>query len=417
MIQYENIKCTLIFAIVLTLFGLGSVTKGQALVNSPVSDYITDEINFYPQEVELGDSVYIALFLQNKTDQEINYGRLDTRWFYGRKSDLSLMTNVTLVYKGQVYDCNLLRNFQTGESYGIECIGGGGTPSLIIPPGQRMFVRSLIAETPPLDDWNIPFWRQIREDVERYGETFITINVEFIIGYLMNPQKRHFLAGQSSFKASCEIKLKKRDPSEMKTLEDWSRMNTSYDFPLLDLNDQPMKITDLEDLWKQNDICFKIDPELDSVDGEDVPKMVTTGSRATEDSVMRIPYYNIMRVDHRKPPAGASPTTPEGWQELEEQFKPGVLRDEIHFANLLLSYLIALESGEDNVNTAKHEIVEWLKSIPETQRYALIDYFYNDPLPSLILFAEIEGELDFPYPRKVDVETTVERRLRSRLPR
>ena len=128
--------------------------------------------------------------------------------------------------------------------------------------------------------------------------------------------------------------------------------------------------------------------------------MVTTGSRATEDSVMRIPYYNIMRVDHRKPPAGASPTTPEGWQELEEQFKPGVLRDEIHFANLLLSYLIALESGEDNVNTAKHEIVEWLKSIPETQRYALIDYFYNDPLPSLILFAELEGELDFPYPRK-----------------
>lgn len=112
-----------------------------------------------------------------------------------------------------------------------------------------------------------------------------------------------------------------------------------------------------------------------------------------------IPYYNVMRVDHRKPPAGAAPTTVEGWRELETEFDPSVLRDEIQFANLMIKYSLVRKSNDRDVSEVKREIVEWLKSKPETQRFALIDYFYNNPLPSWQLFSELEEELDYPYKR------------------
>lgn len=358
----------------------------------PATDYLSNEINFFPEELYFGDAVYITQFFKSKSDHEIILDRLNSRDLSERNLDIE-QANVTLRYGDLIYDYSFGDYFSEWINGGM---GGGGTPELRLPSRSRLFRRALIVEAPPLEDWDSPFWTKIREDVNRDGQVDLNVDIEIRSGTLFIPDV-DCLTEKPLFKASHKIRIKKRILREMDMLDSWRQSKTTYGFPASDRsNDYYGKNTSLTDLWQKYDIHGERETLNDS-DSVNVANNEDKLKDSDPYDAISMPYYNIMRVDHRKPPAGAAPTTVEGWRELETQFEPGVLRDEIHFANLMIKYSLARESNEDDVSKVKREIVEWLKSKPETQRFALIDYFCNEPLPSSELFSELGEELDFPH--------------------
>ena len=75
------------------------------------------------------------------------------------------------------------------------------------------------------------------------------------------------------------------------------------------------------------------------------------------------------RVGNRKPSDPNNPTTLDGWRELESEFAPSTLRDEITFVRLQLEYYTAPQGKE--TETASKALVAWLAARPEAQRLVL----------------------------------------------
>ncbi|MDR2438342.1 MAG: hypothetical protein LBE12_03080, partial [Planctomycetaceae bacterium] len=94
--------------------------------------------------------------------------------------------------------------------------------------------------------------------------------------------------------------------------------------------------------------------------------------------------WMFIRIGNRKPPTDLCPTTSQGWLDLEKQFVPSTLRDEIQLTRMLLEYL---ESKEELQIKKRDEIFQWLQSLPEPQRVCMASnleanrFMYKEEMP------------------------------------
>ena len=85
--------------------------------------------------------------------------------------------------------------------------------------------------------------------------------------------------------------------------------------------------------------------------------------------------WRLIRVGNRKPSDPNNPTTLEGWQKLEAQLSPSTMRDEIRLTRLQLEYYSA--DSEERSEYWKNELVNWLSTLPESQRTAYVGMIWR----------------------------------------
>lgn len=195
----------------------------------PLSAIATNEINFYPDEVFFGDTVYITHFLESKTDLELRWNR---RTFADRIRQAE-RSEITLKYKDLVY--NYTQDYYYSNWNGSGSISGQMI-DFLLPTHGRLFIGSLTAEIPPLEDLDTPFWIRIRNDLDRDERVNLTIEVKnnTFTSYL--PLDRR-LVGQELLESSHMITIIKRERDEMESLDRWRQFRTAFPLPGLNWND------------------------------------------------------------------------------------------------------------------------------------------------------------------------------------
>ena len=199
-----------------------------------------------------------------------------------------------------------------------------------LSPAEALYYKPFRLEFPPLEDWNAPFWKELRESLPPEGR-ICTLELP-----------RRF---------TIQVLVKPRPKEEMTILEEWYRKTPHELFPKSILNNQKA--------------VFEF--------GEDSPLKnypLQVGSEQCSP-------WQVLILGNRKPNAPNLPDTLSGWRELEERFKPSTIRDEITFARLHLEYLS--ESDANASDLKLKELVDWVRARPEPQRVVFTTFLVTRP--------------------------------------
>ena len=264
-------------------------------------------VEIYPKEIYLGDAIYLALYYENRSSQNVSisriYGideypnnkfRLSSPSLPGAYSWMQELRSTALL--------SSMRELRTLE------------------PGQKYLETRAALEFPPLEDWNAPFWKELRAKIPEEG----------IVCTL------HIADGA---KFSQEILVKPRPGNETALLEQWYNATPETLLPRID-GKRKVPYGD----W--------------FLDAKSKSSIKIKGKKYH-------PWFFI-RFAHRKPSDPNNPTTLEGWRELEASLAPSTMRDEVRFTRLQLEYYAA-GKGEAS-KRAVAELVDWLNSLPKVQR-------------------------------------------------
>lgn len=200
-------------------------------------------------------------------------------------------------------------------------------PNCFLRPDQSYKPRPLAIEFPPLEDWNEPFWQELREKMRPEG-IVCDVSIYFY---------RH------DFKFSVLVK----PHSSSALLENWFESTSDEFYPKKSMFYR-RKIT-----WE----TFLDDRSL-----ELCPVMIKNNP---------YPPYLFMRYGYRKPGVPNLPKTLDEWKQLEKSLSPCALRDEVTFAIKQIEYYSA---ENDEVQKEKlNSLVAWVKALPAPQRSVYID--------------------------------------------
>lgn len=109
------------------------------------------------------------------------------------------------------------------------------------------------------------------------------------------------------------------------------------------------------------------------------------------------PWFFI-RDGNRKPPAQICPTTAKGWFEIEKQFQPSTLRDEIQLTRMLIEYF---DSGNNEEQIKRQDnIVNWLKTLPEPQQISMASWIGERASRGIHISSDSEEYLPKPMREK-----------------
>lgn len=354
----------------------------------------------FPKEIRLGDTVYFGVMLQNVTGKEVTLGRDRT----GRQFtvDGAPAWDVAL---GQVLRCRTFRdiwydffnnNLRTpvrDSVYGanwVECervsvsqdgpkspeiqsyrnwleffpfdqtLHGDGEPWLrrkeyrFSPEGKiGLIVDS--AEFPPLEDWNHPFWRNVREEMAPDG---VEIKICVRFPHPWDPERE--------IPIQTTIRVKPRPEREMEQIANWLASAPAEFFP---------KVEQGTKTWLQD---FRTDSSgvvrrVLAV-SQDVP---ASAERCTE--ICGQPYapWQFMRVGNRKPFGDGIPRNVSAWHELERSWTSGTMRDEMRMTRHLLEYLEQMSSPDvpltrERFGAAISGLEQWLDTLPVVQRLVFL---------------------------------------------
>ena len=286
-----------------------------SIVSDPQLDMLTrTSLERFPKDIFFGDPFFLVFYDENLSDETVTHST--TRPFYSEASITSPLISKTYSwvteYSGNVYDEIIL-------------------PEKKLFPGEKYRSSVHYFECPPLEDWNDPFWKEMRETMPPEG-----VVCQFRLSYWHDPKNN----SSQRYKKSVvqEILIKSRPKSEMALLEQWYNDTPKMLFPKVDGDRKVPYDIDLKSSGKSDIIINgnKYDPWL------------------------------FIRLGNRKPSDPNNPTTLDGWRELEASLIPSTMRDEVRLTRLQLEYYSA-KKGEASDN-AKRELVEWLKSLPEVQR-------------------------------------------------
>lgn len=332
-------KPTKRFLRILTLFAalccltLGKLAKGEEY--APFSgqeldaeaprfqDGVKRGVLTYPFETYYGDSLYILSYRVNESGETIrNFQKerivghnphfyevtitskdidLPYEWAFERQS----------VYAGDVKYAFMPGNFE---------------------PGVRETGFYTALDFPPLEDWNDPFWKELREKMTPEGVK-CTLSFRLAIGHTLPLEDAiRFI------KLSQEIVIKPRPNDELALLEEW-------------YNNTP------KDLFPVRKTPYKI-PSRGNVIPNNEESHIKVGDKSFSP-------WRLIRIGNRKPSDPNNPTTLEGWRELEAQLSPSTMRDEIRLTRLLLEFYAA--NDEESTEYWKSELMNWLTSLPESQ--------------------------------------------------
>ena len=281
-------------------------------------------LEIYPTEVYFGDVVFFATYYNNVSNKTIDKC-LD---FNDYPSFITYSNSVTIT-SPQLEHEYLWRPENTS----------GAIPSMAkryvsIPKNEKRLIGMTDVELPPLEDWNDPFWKELREKMTPDG---IVCQFQVAQRYEIRSVKRKVVFSQ-------DILIKPRPEEETALLEKW-------------FNNTP------QNLFPEGNGSERLS-NIHSFGRDDGGFIVVDGKEYN-------PKHFVRTVTFKKPFIPNNPTTLEGWRELDSKFCDSTLHDEIKYARLLLEYLAA-EEGEATKQTKK-ELTDWIDSLPMFQR----QFFFN----------------------------------------
>ncbi len=291
---------------------------------------------FYPQVMALGDVGYFVIFEKNNGIQPLDV-------FSAPKSEIAhyihfRTTTITSPDVGGRYIA--ASELENQKLFTKKIIRGG---SVELAPGDERMQACVALEFPPLEDWNDPFWTAVRKKLTTSSNVELRLNVEYYcstdgLSYkLCQPHK-------------IVIHLNQREQNEFQLLTQWFDATPSRFFPVRFTNGSGGGF-------------------VKAPSSNTLRKIPTSGQ---SDIIIGGKSYDpwlFVRIGNRKPSDPNNPTTVDGWRELEAEFAPSTLRDEITLTRLQLEYYDA-EEGEAS-DAALKALVDWTSQRPEPQRVVL----------------------------------------------
>ena len=278
-------------------------------------------VEIFPTEAYFGDTIYIAEFIENVSDAPIhdfNKNRppvWDMPGFAVRISSPQLENKYRWRFENPTGVCCALKKEQHRSS---------------LEPGEKFCSRIVYPDICPLEDFDAPFWKELREKLTPEG-IVCAIELEYNRGE------------ENVFTASQDILIKPRPAAEMALLEKWYK-NT------------PKELFPFQEGWSFSN----------------------SGKSNIRLSPIPIRTYNpwiFIRVGNRKPSDPNNPRTLKGWRELEASLTPSTMRDEVRLSRFRLEYYAARNATK--ANEIKKEYRDWLDSLPEVQRVVMERYVYG----------------------------------------
>ena len=298
----------------------------------PVTDF---KVEVYPQEIKLGDTIYIRVTAMNPHKEGVAI------------SDLVLECNDVGFVNFSVYDPNRkiefpLRVKETRDEYELILI------YVEIPAGNKREIAKISFSVPDLDDLHEPFWKEL------FGKNNIQ-EKKLILRTTIDSKHASDIRGTNEVhnKITLEtpITIKPRSAVEMTMLEKWHK-----DFP--------------PEFFLENWGCRKAFPPKATITYYDRKTI------QTQHNGKRFTWTEGFTTDY--PGAPNIPTTTRGWRALEESLEPSTLRDEIQLTRLLWEYFTAKDSiwsyfcaDESTQEKKLAEIKTWFESRPKLQAYVI----------------------------------------------
>ena len=307
----------------------------EVTITVPVreSDSVMHSYELFPNEIYFGDTIYLVCYDTNISDNMIP-GYIDiNKVEVSSSSFASLMSDVLHSQYNWI-----------GES--LTSMWKDWAPGMRnFIPGEKRSGFKFYLEFPPLEDWDDPFWKEMREKMTSEGVKCV-LRMTARYNYCPKESWQEYLE-TSEYEIFQDILIKPRPANEMAILEQWYNDTPEKLFPKVDRNRKVPRDMDLKSSGRSNiKIGWKkYDPWL------------------------------FIRVGNRKPSDPNNPTTLDGWRKLEASLVPSTMRDEVRLTRLQLEYYSA-KKGKASDN-AKQELIEWLKSLPDTQRTVMTTFLVS----------------------------------------
>ena len=285
--------------------------------------------NVYPaDEVYFGDRIYVLCNEENCSKTIINDWRV-----YSSEDDAVVVASEAIATSCEIVP-------ETGTSAWIDF-----APQFQdILPGEKITRTDRVIELAPLDDWNRPFWKELREKLRQAPEG-VLCKISFKNVY------RDKNGTRQDETVAFDVVVKPRPDGEMELLQQWFDATPPELFPIVQ-GDRKIP---------RNDVFIKSSGKSDiQIDGKSYSPWL------------------FVKIGNRKPSDPNNPTTVEGWRELEAKFAPSTLRDEITATRLQLEYYDAKD--DKAANAVIQAGIDWLSQLPEPQRRATTGAFRNSGL-------------------------------------
>jgi hypothetical protein len=308
----------------------GSVATFE-LQTDPDAPEVAQTLTVYPTELYVGDVVYLTVAEENRSSETLPWRSLGFPEPCGSIGTLS--------------SAGFSTRYEAIPEYSTDLYCERGFEARPLAPGERRVTWRDFCEVPPLEDWNSPFFKELREKLRDAPDG---VPVRLTPGFF----------GSDGEPISIPLVVKERPDAETRRLEDWLAATPERLLPIID------------------------EANRKRLRSEELPPNPRNGVRVAGRS---FDPRAFVRFSFRKPNRPNAPRKLTDWRKLEAEFSPSTLRDEIVLTRLQLEYYNA-EDGEAS-DAALKTLVDWLQSRPEPQRDVMSatllensDHFRKTPL-------------------------------------
>ncbi len=319
-------------------------------------------VECYPSEIYYGDTVYFSEYVENTGEMELgSYSpHMLPSW------DWRCVEVSSPVIEGKKYCWTRLN--PTGENF------MSGVEPFYIKPGAKYCLDRYEAEFCPLQDYEDPFWKELREKMKPEG-----VHCSLTIKTVYDEK-----TGQEKV-VTQDILVKPRPENETALLDKWYHKTPKRFFP----NREGEEIAKSHEPGSFLYIVSSIFHDA---------RINDKGKSNIRFSLFDWTSYDpwlFIRDGYRKPSVPNNPRTLAGWRKLETSLAPSTMRDEVRLTRLRLEYFAA--KRDEEADKAKKEYAEWLNSLPAPQRDVMRAYSHWS-MPSLLdLLLERAPKLDFKF--------------------
>ena len=292
---------------------------------------------FYPTELAFGDVGYFATFERNVADETI----ATYQPFEFELAKYLEINEITLTAPDVFPRCELAPELATRKFFTKKFLPRLGA----LAPGAERRKVAVALEFPPLEDWNAPFWKEVRDKLSTQESVELRLCVKFKRSNADYPYRV-----DETFETT--IVLKRRAGDELERLTQWFDATSPRFFPERFTNGD-------------GDGFVKAPSESGSRD------VKSSGASDVEIGGKSYDPWLFVRVGNRKPSDPNNPTTVDDWRRLEAEFAPSTFRDETTLTRLQLEYYDAPEG--EKTDAALKRLLDWLRDRPEPQRAVLTE--------------------------------------------